>query len=151
MNRMPGYTLIELMITVVIIGVLAAVAIPAYRNYISTSEQSAALATLDTLRLYLEDFRIYNGGTYGSNQTRATGAVYTHPAGGALGSISDTFGWTPDGDGDTFTYSVLPYIDGDTVSYDVWVEDDNSDMWFRCDNRMNTCCGAIDGLVTTCL
>lgn len=49
MNKQQGFTLIELMIVVAIIGVLSAIAVPAYKNYVTKSEIASAMATMKAL------------------------------------------------------------------------------------------------------
>jgi type IV pilus assembly protein PilE len=65
MNR-RGFTLVELMIVVAVLGILAAIAVPMYRGYISTSKMAEAKANLETIRLlqeqYYADHRVYVAG-----------------------------------------------------------------------------------------
>lgn len=55
-----GFTLIELMITVAILGVLSAIAIPAYNGYITTAKMSEAHNNLAAIRLAQEEFFLEN-------------------------------------------------------------------------------------------
>ena len=54
MNAQKGFTLIELMIVIAIIGILAAIAIPQYQNYIAKSQVSRVMGELGNLKTAVE-------------------------------------------------------------------------------------------------
>lgn len=56
-----GFTLIELMIVVAIIGILAAIAIPQYGNYIARSQASEAISMMGGARTPIEESIHTNG------------------------------------------------------------------------------------------
>jgi type IV pilus assembly protein PilA len=77
-----GFTLIELMIVVAIIGILAAVAIPAYQDYIARAQVSEAVSLLGSGKTPLAEYFADKGAwpaaladVMGNTQGKYTGAI----------------------------------------------------------------------------
>src|SRR5690554_8094785 len=95
-HAQKGFTLIELMIVVAIIGILAAVAIPQYQNYISKSQVSRVMGETGALRTAIESCMM-NGiaeadcelGWTESNLLGAGGGVTTGQTGLVVGYRSE--------------------------------------------------------------
>ena len=92
-----GFTLIELMIVVAIIGILAAIAIPAYQDYLIRSQASEGLTMASAAKAAVSEFYA-NNGTWPADNSAAGLGTSTTIDGKYVSSIS------VNGGGITITY-----------------------------------------------
>jgi prepilin-type N-terminal cleavage/methylation domain-containing protein len=96
MKKNQGFTLVEIMIVVAIIGLLAAIAIPSFVKARNTSQQNACINNLRIVDAGKEQAAMANRLTDGN--TIATGAVNSYVKGNATPVC---------GGGGTYTYGVV--------------------------------------------
>ena len=97
MKKEQGFTLIELMIVVAIIGILAAVALPAYQNYTNRAKVTEALSVAAAAKLAVAETFTSNGALPTTNTeaglptaTDMNGTDVLSVAVGAAGAITVT-------------------------------------------------------------
>ncbi len=67
LRRRNGFTLIELMIVVVVIGIIAAIAIPNFLTMQNFAREGGTKANMHTFQLAAEDYGTQNAGVYAAN------------------------------------------------------------------------------------
>lgn len=124
-----GFTLIELMIVVAIIGILAAIAVPAYQDYMTRAKWSDALSSVGAIKLAIEECLNDNGGSAASCDTTTELANYGVPstlptpkyAGGAVTIAQNTAAIQIPGSaqlgGDNCDLSMIPSVSNGVISW----------------------------------
>ena len=89
MMKQKGFTLIELMIVVAIIGILAAIAIPAYQDYTVRSKMTEAIAGMSAAKVAISEYYQSQGSM---PQAASTAGITTTIGAKYLDRISYTYG-----------------------------------------------------------
>ena len=119
-----GFTLIELMIVIAIIGILAAIAIPAYQNYVIRAQISEGPSLIGGLEAAFDENYANNGTAAASNKavgiTSTIQGTYVSKASlSAAGQITVTYGQT----------AANTAINGDTVNWTAYKSPNGDIAW----------------------
>jgi len=126
MNKAQGFTLIELMIVIAILGILLAIAIPAYQDYTIRAKVTEGLNLATAAKVAVYETRMSTGISWPADEAAAG---YVSPITGLVSGIDITNGVI------TVSYSAPAEIVGQTVILTPTLGGDGTVQWSCNDNR----------------
>ncbi len=112
-----GFSLIELMIVIAIIGILIGVGVPAWRLMVRRGNETAATQTINTIKQLQADYSLGHRGEYGTFEQLIK-----------EGALDDRFkGDAPVVSGYVFTMKVIPKSSGQPATYTINADPQSSE------------------------